>query len=233
MQHAPSLFRQIKFVADQSETRRSIVLTGSETYRLMHGISESLAGRVGIVEMSGRALREIGGSPKSGGYIPLALADIKRNALPSEGRDLWRYIQRGQMPELLDPDIEWEAFYADYVRSHIERDVRELINSKDELKFNDFLIACAARTGQLFNASDISSTVGIDVKTVQSWLSVPQASGIVHLMRPLWSNPSKRLSKSPSSSSWTQALSAIFWAGQILSSLRGELWQGISSRPSL
>ena len=197
VQHAPSLFRQIKFVVDQSDAKGSIVLTGSQTYRLMHGVSESLAGRVGVLEMSGLSLRELSGSPKSEGYVPLAFADLGQSGKASEGFDLWRHIQRGQMPELQNPDVEWESFYADYVRSYIERDVRELINIKDELKFNDFLVACAARTGQLFNAADISSTVGIDSKTVQSWLSVLQASGLVHLIRPLWSNPNKRLSKTP------------------------------------
>ena len=197
VRHAPSFFRQVKFVVDQPDAKGPIVLTGSQDNRLMHGVSESLAGRVSALEISGRSPRELSGSPKREGHIPLALADLGQSERAPERFDLWRHMQRGQMPELQNPDVEWESFYADYVRSYNERDVRRLINIRDEPKFNDFLVAYAERTGQLFNAADISSTVGIDSKTVHSWLSVLQASGLVHLIHPLWSNPNKRLSKRP------------------------------------
>ena len=196
VQLVPELFRQVKYVVDQTEERGMVVLTGSQTYQLMQGVSESLAGRVGILEMSGLSLRELSGNLGKGAFVPSSLAGTPRVPRP-EGFDLWSHIQRGNMPALQDPTVEWDAFYADYVRAYIERDVRQLVNLRDELKFRDFLVACAARTAQLFNATDVASTVGVDVKTAQSWLSVLEASGIARLVRPFWSNPSKRLAKTP------------------------------------
>ena len=196
VQLVPELFRQVKYVVDQSDDRGMVILTGSQTFQLMQGVSESLAGRVGILEMSGISLRELSGACGKGPFVPRPLSETSRVARPGEA-GLWEHIQRGNMPALQDPNVEWDAFYADYVRTYIERDVRQLINLKDELKFRDFLVACAARTAQPFNATDIASTIGVDVKTAQSWLSVLEASGIVRLIRPFWSNPNKRLSKTP------------------------------------
>lgn len=101
------------------------------------------------------------------------------------------------MPELKDSDIDWDIFYADYVRTYLERDVRDLINVKDEAKFYNFMVACAARSGQLLNASDIGNAIDVDHKTVKAWLSVLQASGIIRIIEPFFPNVDKRLSKTP------------------------------------
>lgn len=101
------------------------------------------------------------------------------------------------MPELLDDRIDWQAYYRSYVRTYIERDVRELVQVRNERTFHDFMIACAARTGQLLNMSDIANTVNVDVATVQGWISVLEASGVIHLLRPFWANTTKRLAKTP------------------------------------
>lgn len=195
VQLAPTLFRQAKLVVDKSEANGTVILTGSQTYQLMQGVSESLAGRVGILDMSGLSLREVLGNAKGAPYIP---APIGKNDVPALGDfDLWTHIQRGSMPRLSNPDIDWTDFYGSYTRSYIERDVRQLINIKNERKFYNFMIAIAARTGQLLNATDIANTVDVDVKTVQGWLSVLQASGIVHIMQPFWAKTEKRLSKTP------------------------------------
>ena len=196
VQLAPELFHQVKYTVDQSDDYGVVILTGSQTYQLMQGVSESLAGRVGILEMSGLSLRELAGSIGGGPFVPAALSATTRAPRPT-GFDLWAHIQRGSMPALQDQALDWDAYYSDYVRTYIERDVRQLINVRDELKFRDFLVACAARTAQLFNATDVASTIGVDVKTAQSWLSALEASGIAKLVRPFWSNPSKRLVKTP------------------------------------
>lgn len=117
--------------------------------------------------------------------------------VPPAPRNIWEVIHRGSMPELQDPSVEWDAFYTDYVRAYLERDVRDIVNVKDESRFYNFMVACAARTGQLFNASDIARTVGVDYKTVQSWVSVLEASGVIHLLKPFWANVEKRLTKTP------------------------------------
>lgn len=195
VQLAPSLFRQAKLTVDTSERYGTVVLTGSQTYQLMQGVSESLAGRVGILNMSGLSLREILGISTSKPFIPKPLGN---SALANPiNLDTWEHIQRGSMPRLQDPDVDWNDFYSSYTRSYIERDVRQLINIKNERKFYNFMIAIAARTGQLLNTSDISNTVDIDIKTVNGWLSVLQASGIIHIMQPFWAKAEQRLAKTP------------------------------------
>ncbi len=196
IQRVSSLFQTIKFVVDQSNDYGQIALTGSQTYELMQGVSESLAGRIGILEMSGLSFREIfDESATPHPYIP---AKIEKTT-PSNGNriDVWSHIQRGSMPRLFVDEIPWDRFWSSYVHSYLERDVRTLVNIKDERKFLDFMIACAARTGQLFNASDIANAIDVDSKTVQSWVSILRASGIVHLVYPFSQNVSKRVAKAP------------------------------------
>ena len=209
IQKVPHLFSAVKFMVDQSAAYGQIVLTGSQSYHLMKGISESLAGRVGILEMSGLSLREILRTmqPSTAPAEPLApflTADyaVTKQAAnhpqnPPNATKIWSLIHRGSMPELTANSGEWEWFYSSYVRSYLERDVRELLNVRDEMKFHAFMTALAARTGQLFNASDIARVVGIDFKTAQAWLSVLQASGIVAVLPPLWANADKRIAKTP------------------------------------
>ena len=194
VQRVPELFSPIKWIVDQSEEKGRIVLTGSQTYHLMKGVSESLAGRIRILEMPGLSLRELSGnSSNPHPYIPEVMAD----SLNSPLTDVWNLIHRGSMPELQDSNIDWDLFYTDYVAAYLERDVRELVSVKNEAKFYSFMVACAARTGQLLNASDIANAVDVDHKTVKAWLSVLQASNIVRVIEPFWPNIDKRLTKTP------------------------------------
>ena len=194
VQRVPELFSPIKWIVDQSEEKGRIVLTGSQTYHLMKGVGESLAGRIRILEMPGLSLRELSGNSSSPHpYVPEVIVD----SLNSPLTDVWDLIHRGSMPELQDPNIDWDLFYTNYVAAYLERDVRELVNVKNEAKFYSFMVACAARTGQLLNASDIANTVDVDHKTVKAWLSVLQASNIVRVIEPFWPNIDKRLTKTP------------------------------------
>ena len=196
VQRVPGLFQQVKFLVDQSPETGCVVLTGSQTFHLMQGVSESLAGRVAILEMTGMSLRELTGCGGRGPYVPSEVGDDGRCESP-ENLDLWATIHRGSMPRLMDPSVSWDAFYTGYVRTYLERDVRDLITVKDEASFYHFLVACAARTGRLVNHSAFARDAGVDTKTAQSWLSVLQASGVVRLLRPFWSNATKRLTKTP------------------------------------
>ncbi len=196
VQRVPELFQQVKFLVDQSPEVGRVVLTGSQTFQLMQGVSESLAGRVAILEMTGMSLRELTGCGGRGPYVPSEVGDDGRCESP-ENLDLWATIHRGSMPRLMDPSVSWDVFYTGYVRTYLERDVRDLITVKDEASFYHFLVACAARTGRLVNHSDLARDAGVDTKTAQSWLSVLQASGVVRLLRPFWSNATKRLTKTP------------------------------------
>ena len=196
VQRAPELFLPIKFIVDQSKEKGRIVLAGSQTYHLMKGISESLAGRVKILQMPSLNLRELSkNANKPHPYIPSKLdTSFSR---PKSDINIWEVIHHGSMPQLQDNTISWDSFYNDYVSTYIERDVRDLINVKDETKFYNFMVACAARTAQLFNASEIAASIGVDHKTVQAWLSVLQASNIIHIVQPFWPNIDKRLTKMP------------------------------------
>lgn len=184
----------MKWIVDQSDEKGRIVLTGSQTYHLMKGVSESLAGRIRILEMPALSLRELAhnaSDPQP--YVPAQIHSSKRNP----DVDIWNIIHRGSMPELQDETIDWDSFYSDYVAAYLERDVRDLINVKDESKFYNFMVACAARSGQLLNASDIGNAIDVDGKTVKAWLSVLQASNIVRVVEPFWPNVDKRLTKTP------------------------------------
>lgn len=194
VQRVPELFSPVKWIVDQSDQKGRIVLTGSQTYHLMKGVSESLAGRIRIIEMPPLSLRELIGSASSPHpYVPARITEPKH----VKGLDIWSVIHRGSMPELQDSSVDWDSFYSDYVSAYLERDVRDLINVQDEAKFYSFMVACAARSGQLLNATDIGNAIDVDHKTVKAWLSVLQASNIVKVIQPFWPNVDKRLSKTP------------------------------------
>lgn len=192
VQRVPELFSPVKWIVDQSDQKGRIVLTGSQTYHLMKGVSESLAGRMRIIEMPPLSLRELIGSASSPHpYVPTRITEPKH----VKGLAIWSVIHRGSMPELQDSSVDWDSFYSDYVSAYLERDVRDLINVRDEAKFYSFMVACAARSGQLLNATDIGNAIDVDHKTVKAWLSVLQASNIVRVIQPFRPNVDKRLSK--------------------------------------
>ncbi len=194
VQRVPELFSPLKWIVDQSTKKGQVVLTGSQTYQLMKGVSESLAGRIRILEMPGLSVRELMGNVGTAHpYVPAPVAVAQK----APNKNIWEIIHRGSMPELQDSTIDWDSFYSDYVSAYLERDVRDLINVKNEAKFYSFMVACAARSGQLFNASDIGSAIDVDHKTVKAWLSVLQASNIVRIIEPFWPNIGKSLTKTP------------------------------------
>lgn len=194
VQRVPELFSPLKWIVDQSTKKGQVVLTGSQTYQLMKGVSESLAGRIRILEMPGLSVRELmGNAGTAHPYVPAPVAVAQKAPI----KNIWEIIHRGSMPELQDSTIDWDSFYSDYVSAYLERDVRDLINVKNEAKFYSFMVACAARSGQLFNASDIGNAIDVDHKTVKAWLSVLQASNIVRIIEPFWPNIGKSLTKTP------------------------------------
>ena len=197
VQYAPELFRYIKFLVDKSDAKGQICLTGSQTYSLMQNVSESLAGRIGILELQGLSLRE---KQKVNFFEPFVPdSDYIQNRLENlvQYNDIWNDIFYGSMPEMANKEIDWNFFYRSYVKSYIERDVRNLMNIKDESLFYKFMVALAARTGCLFNAADIANSTGVSLKTIQSWISVLEASGIIFFLRPYENNILKRTVKTP------------------------------------
>lgn len=197
VQNAPELFVEIKRIVDRTEEFGTIILTGSQTFSLMENVSESLAGRIGIFELNGLSLREIRGDDFTDPVIPnnyyLNSRRKKTSAL-----ELWNIIHKGSMPELYKNEkMSPKLYYSSYVKTYIERDVRMIVNVKDLSIFSKFMIALAARTGQLINYSTISNELGVDTKTVKSWVGVLQTSGIVYLVEPFSNNQLTRAIKTP------------------------------------
>ena len=196
-QRAPMLFRYIKMRCDESEEKGLFCLSGSQQFRLMKSVSETLAGRVSILELPGLSLRELQGDPFALPFLPTMEYLLERQKTVKAPKNLWQIIHRGSYPALQDPELEWAAFYADYVRTYIERDVRELSAVHDLDAFRRFMVAAAARTGAVLNCSNIASEVGKDLATIKNWLSILEASGIVYLLEPYASTALKRAIRAP------------------------------------
>ena len=195
VQNAPELFIEIKRLVDQSVDLGTIVLTGSQTFSLMNNVSETLAGRIGILELNGLSLREIKADPYVNPVVPDALY-LNSQRVKTSVADLWEVIHRGSMPELYrNEKMNHQLYYAAYVKTYIERDVRMIINIKDLSIFSKFMIALAARTSQLLNYSTISNELGVDIKTIKSWISVLETSGIIALVQPFSNNQLTRAIK--------------------------------------
>jgi hypothetical protein len=149
--------------------------------------------------MLGLSNRELSGDPFCRPFLPTIDYLKNRNTQVSLSLpELWERIHRGSMPEMYaNESIEWEAFYASYVRTYIERDVRQLAQVGDVLVFTQFMIALAARTGGLLNMSSLAKDVGVDDKTIKRWLSILQDSGTIYLLQPFSLNVNKRIVKTP------------------------------------
>ena len=197
VQRAKELFRYIKIKCDESEEKGLFLLSGSQPFHLMQNVSESLSGRIGVIELSGLSMRESMGDVFDRHFLPTLEYVSERKKTLRRQENIWNVIHMGGYPELQDEDKEWSAFYADYVKTYMERDVRELAAVQDLGVFRQFMIAAAARTGEILNYSAIASEIGKDVGTVKNWFSILEASGIVYLLEPYTSNVLKRAIKSP------------------------------------
>jgi uncharacterized protein len=182
VQYAPDLFRYLKAaIEERREENGQFLLTGSQKLALMERVSESLAGRVSIIEMYSLSLREI---------ERFAGAPLSRDAICD-----WMF--RGGYPELVAKGLDPRRFYADYVATYLERDVRQALAVRSLRDFDRFLRLCAIRTGQLLSMNSLAAEVGVAVNTIKSWLSVLEASGVVVLLEPYYRNLGKRLVKTP------------------------------------
>ena len=203
IQRLQKIFIDLKYFIDENKRKsisKKVILTGSQKYELMKNVSESLAGRIAIVEIAGLSDREIYTlHTKKESFLPNAnyLDDIKINKNISND-ELWDRILRGSYPEIYDKNIpDVRDFYANLTTTYVERDVKQIINIKDELQFNQFIIALAARTGQILNYDELARIVSVDNKTIKNWLSVLMALDIIYLLQPFSLNTTKRLIKSP------------------------------------
>lgn len=200
IQKAPALFEQIKMLLDRERKKGQFFMCGSQQFKMMKGVSESLAGRIGLVTLLGFSLRESHGIEFDLPFLPTEeyFAQRKPHTANISYDEVWNTIHRGSMPELHDnPDFNWQMFYGAYVRTYIDRDVRELSEIGDTVKFTKFMVAAAVSTGQLLNLSSLARDVGISQPTAERWLSILVASNIVYLLQPYSNNITKRAIKTP------------------------------------
>jgi uncharacterized protein len=201
IQYAPELLPYIKMESDKRRKNGLYWLTGSQQFHLMKGVSESLAGRIGIVQLLGFSQRELTGQAKTEGpFIPSPKEIDRRlktgNALTLQS--VYNTIWRGSFPALaLSKNADRDLFYRSYVQTYIQRDVRDLARVGDEMSFLRFLRMAAARTGQLLNLAEMARDVDIAYNTAKSWLSILQASGLIYLLEPYFTNVTKRMVKTP------------------------------------
>lgn len=201
IQYAPELLPFIKMHVDREHKPGMYWLTGSQQFHLMKEISESLAGRVGIINLLGLSLRELTKSANdTEPFLPDKEVIQKRvkSHSPPALKDIYHRIWRGSFPKIaLDKRIDRDFFYSSYVQTYLQRDIRDLARVGDEMAFLRFLRAIAARTAQLLNMSDLARDTDISPATARNWLSILQTSGIVYLLEPYHSNVTKRLVKTP------------------------------------
>lgn len=197
VQRAPNLFRYIKIKCDESDERGLFCLSGSQPLELMEGVSESLSGRIGIIELSGLSMREIKGDSFNRPFVPTMEYVQERSKSVKPFDNIWEVIHRGGYPELQNPEVDWSVFYSSYIKTYLERDVRSLSAVQNLDDFRKFMIAVAARTGQMINYANIADEVGKDQSTIKRWLSVLEASGIIYLLEPFSSSVLKRAIKTP------------------------------------
>lgn len=202
VQYAPQLFSAIKIAVEQAKKNGLYWLTGSQKFHLMKGISESLAGRVAVLDLLGLSQAEIEGRADDvDAFLPTSewIERARRGAgHPRTVTDIYARIWCGSFPKLnQDQSVSRDIFYKSYIETYIQRDVREIVKINDEIAFNKFVRATAARTGQLLNYSDLARDADIDHKTAKSWLGVLETSGLIYLLQPYHRNVTKRLVKTP------------------------------------
>lgn len=199
IQYATELLPYIKMNVDCSKKKGDFWITGSQVFRLMKNVSESLAGRVGIVNLLGLSDAEIYQEPSEpfltdSEYLMKRLAVKTRRDL----NEIYKRIFKGSMPELYaDENVDWETYYRSYVDSYLRRDIRDLAQVADEMQFYNFMTVVAAHTSKPVVYEELAAAAGISSPTAKKWLSVLVSSHIIALVQPYHNNALKRVVKMP------------------------------------
>lgn len=200
-QYAPELLPYIKMVVDSNRQPSLFWLTGSQQFHIMKGVSESLAGRVGVLHLLGFSRRELTGRQNQDKpFLPLP-DNIRERLATADNislKELYRLIWRGSFPEIsLNKDMDWNLFYSSFVQTYLQRDILDLAQVGNEMAFLRFLRAAAARTAQMLNVSELARDADISPNTAKHWLSILSISGLIYLLQPYFTNLTRRLIKSP------------------------------------
>ena len=200
VQKAPELFPYIKIMCDETEEKGLFWLTGSEQFSMMKNITESLAGRIGIMNLYPLSFNEINGVSFDTPFN-LSLNDLikrEKQAKPFDISSVFRFIWQGGMPQVQEADSEEHTlYYNSYIDTYLMRDIAYAGNITDELRFKKFMIACAANTAGQLNLNHIATVAEISQPTAKAWLHILQRLHLVYLLQPYSNNKFKRLAKTP------------------------------------
>lgn len=178
VQRLPDVFRHLQQRLDENQNRGQFILTGSNNFLLQEQISQSLAGRIGYLQL-----------------LPLSFSELGLAGLGNE--PLHQFILKGGYPEIWGQQLLPEKWMASYVQTYVQRDVRLIRNITNLSDFTRFLSLCANRAGQIINREEIARSIGVDTKTIQAWLATLESSYIIYLLQPWYNNLNKRIIKSP------------------------------------
>lgn len=209
-QHIPQILSYVQLIADDKKRPGYFVLTGSQNFLMNQAITQSLAGRIGILTL-----------------LPLGIQEFKDNGFLLSSNEL---IFNGGYPRIYTEKFTAEEFYPSYIQSYVERDVRQLVNVENLRIFQKFMQLCAGRIGQLLNISDLAMNCGINARTAERWLSILEASYVIFLLQPYHENFNKRVTKTPKLYFYDTGLACSLLgiksaADLALSSFRGHLFE--------
>lgn len=202
VQKAPSIFPYVKEIADQTKQAGQFFLSGSQSFHLMKNVTESLAGRAGIIQMMGLSQREVNETGYYNAFRPTEehFEYMQQNAPKFDFDRITENIWKGSFPRLYESETnnkDWLDFHNSYIQTYIEKDVRALTQIQNESAFIKFIRSVASLTGQQLNMSTLANVCGKDSTTIQRWLSILETSGLIYILQPYHNNFSKRLIKSP------------------------------------
>lgn len=206
IQYAPNLLPYIKMIVDEekfkalknnTELKSLFWLTGSQQFKVMKDVSESLAGRVGVLSLYSLSNTEINGNEETLFIPKIDVLKNKSNIEACDSKAIFKRIFNGGMPSIATKTIERNNYFSSYINTYIERDVRQLLNVGKTIEFYNFMQYIAVRTAQELNYSTIAKEIGVDSKTIKNWISILESSGIIYLLQPFSSNLSNRIIKSP------------------------------------
>lgn len=202
-QRVPSILLEMKRIVDKKalegeDNNGMYWLTGSQKFKMMKDVSESLAGRIAVFDMSGLSAAEIEGR-EAGVFYPV-VEELRRrvqNYQPKTVHEIYEQIFRGGMPKHIATKLDRERFYTDYINTYLERDIKELALVGKLGEFYDFLVFMAARTSMELKYSEVANAIGISAPTAKEWVSILERSGIIFILRPYYNNITNRLVKTP------------------------------------
>ncbi|MDR0463616.1 MAG: ATP-binding protein [Treponema sp.] len=197
IQYAPQLLPYIKTIVDKEKKKGMYWLTGSQQFNLMANVTESLAGRAGILNLQGFSQSEKDKISETDPFLPDKKLFAQKEKTGRK-KSVFHRIWKGSYPEIYKgKDNDWNLFYDSYLRTYIERDIKKIINISKETLFLNFIRVLAARTSQLINFANIAGEIGVNETTVKSWLSILQTSGLIYLLYPYSNNMKNRIIKTP------------------------------------